>query len=277
MEDYEYATEAEAVAKLTAKPELINPLIEGDQNRRVPAILRPDGEVEYLTRLLANPIRPQGYVEICDIDDFISFVNSHKLSDSDLRIHNKSLDVRFDQNAGGFRDAGAIYTPNYTVPYKSWVGHSGKRFNQDDFVVFLEDHLGDIHNAEGMPSAGQILEFCSCIEGMKKTQFKRKTNPQTGAVTIIYTETGDAGKEQELKLFKEFTVALKPLMDLDVAYSVKVKLRFEIKDNTEIYFTFNLQDLDQVEASLKKAMKDHLAKTDLPIYLASFETPDADL
>ena len=260
-------TEAQAVAELTARPEIIN----SDRIERAPVIVMPNGSYRIIEEMLEKPLRRTGYITIRNLEDFITYTTlcEKDISCSEILISAEGpIEARLDINADGFRDFGARYKPVFTKSFDDWVNANETSMSQEGFALFIEKHIDDIHPAEGMPSAAELLTFCSTVEDSKRVDFKKSVSLQDGRVELIYQKRSDDAREQRLSLFRQFSLALRPFVDRERTYAVTASLRFRIRDG-QITFWYELKALDELMEKLRSDIRQEmLSRMGVPVYLA---------
>lgn len=258
----EFSTEAQAIAAIAAGPDVIE--VDG-----LPLLVTPDGKCEVVQELLKKPVRKVGFdVRLRHITSFIDFTKSHAVEGTEIMLGaTGDIAARAVIDAATFREYGAIYVPAQTQSFKDWLQMNGDKMDQAEFALFIERHIDDIHPAEGMPSATDILTFCSTVEDAKRVEFKKSVSLQDGRVELIYAEKSDEAREQKLALFREFSLALRPFLDRDQAYAITASLRFRIKDG-QIVFWYELKGIEALMEKLRADIKTDLEATGLPVYLA---------
>lgn len=258
----DFSTEAQAIAAITARSELV-------QLGEIPVLVNPDGCYRIIEPLLKKPLRNTGYnVTLRHADSFKAFTKAHAVEGSEIMFSaNGEIKARLDIDAATFREYGALYVPAKTQSFKDWLEVNCTKMDQAEFALFIERHIDDIHPAEGMPSATDILTFCSTVEDAKRVEFKKSVSLQDGRVELIYAEKTDEAREQKLALFREFSLALRPFLDRDQAYAITASLRFRIKDG-QIVFWYELKGIEALMEKLRADIKTDLEATGLPVYLA---------
>lgn len=254
-------TEAQAGAMLAAKPEII-------ERDGVPIFVTPNGQMEIVEPLLTKPVRNKGFVSLRDIGSFLSYADAKKEAGSEILLQAEGdIEAKLLINADTFRDFGALYVPVMSTSFKDWMGHDQERMDQEEFALFVERHIDDIHSEDGMPSAGDLLTFCSSIEDNRQVNFKKSVSLQDGRVELVYTEKSSDTQEQRLKLFRQFKLALRPYMDHGGYYPITANLKFRIRDG-QITFWYELKELETLREQIRNDIRSELTASNLPVYLA---------
>lgn len=257
------STEAQAGAMLAAKPEI------KDVNGAC-VLVTPDGQFKIIESLMTKPVRKTGFVAMRHIESFINFAKNHKTDGSEIRVSAEGdVGAMLILDADGFSEWGATYAPVLSQSFKDWTSRSGIKLGQEEFALFLEQHIDDIHSTEGMPSAGDLLTFCSAIEDKRQVTFKKSVSLQDGRVDLVFSEKASDAQEQRLNLFREFQLALRPFLDRKSTYAVTASLRFRIRDG-EITFWYELKGLEAITEKIRSEIKTELEASGLPVYMANF-------
>ena len=275
-------TEADAIAGLAATPFVET--IHG-----VPIIMLPSGNGQWTAdeqaNLLPAPTRKTGNIKTHNTDSFIdvakrfgSLATCNIYLDVDYAAQRVQATAVFNDHADGDGDAGwrdhrATFAPRQTEEWKRWTGKDRQVMEQVKLAHFLEENIGDIASADGMPSGSDVLTFVSHLEETRKVKYGSAVNLQNGMVQIEFVEdSGDKTTTGKLEMFREFALGLRPFDGGD-AYQVKAFLRYRIDRNTgQIVFWFELQRPDRVLEDASKAMVDKIkTSTGLPVI---FGTPE---
>lgn len=256
-------TEAQAGAMLAAKPEIVE--VDG-----VRLLVTPDGGCKVIKDLLKSPIRPEGFVVLRDMPSILAYAaaKASKEAGAEIRLQaTGDIKAQLIVDAATFGQYGAFYVPVPSQSYLDWTEKDGCQMDQASFALFIERHIDDIHAAEKMPSASDLLTFCSAIEDSRRITFKKSVSLQDGRVELVYAEKASDAQEQKMQLFREFQIALRPYLDRDSAYAVTASLRYRIRDG-QITFWYELKGLEAVREKIRADIRMELEGSHLPVYLA---------
>lgn len=255
------ATEAQAGAMLAAKPEIID--IDG-----VKVFVTPEGMYRVMDELLKAPIRKTGFQSLRDLKSFLAFAKAKTLNAAEIFLTAEgAIQARLTLDADTFGQYGAFYNPVPSQSFRDWTKADGEKMDQTEFALFIERHIDDIHPGENLPSAGDLLTFCSAIEDKRTVTFKKSVSLQDGRVELTYAEKTSDAAEQKMQLFREFQIALRPYLDRDATYAVRAALRFRIRDGA-ISFWYELKGLEAVREQIRSDIRKELEASGLPVYLA---------
>lgn len=265
MNDIKTATEAEAIAELTAAP-----FIESING--IPHIFTPEGEGAWAYHeradLLDAPARKTGTLIAHDVDSYIALLKRH----GSLATCNVYLDVDYtaskvyaiaifnDHNDGngdpGWRDYRCTFAPKFSEEWKRWTAGHKAPMEQVKFAHFLEENIADIVQPADtkLPSGADLLTFATTLTETRKVKYGSGVNLQNGMVQIEFIEEGDNGTKGKLDLYREFTIGVRPYFNGD-AYQVRAWLRYRIDRNTgAIAFWYELQRHDRALEDASKAI-----------------------
>ena len=247
--DEEFETEAAAIAEIARKPQVVI-------NENGKFLLAVPHGYDLLDRSdhLPHPARAEGSVHMHDADSFIALVNRQADESRALIYVNadyadcvKAVAVLNDHHTdgtAGWRDHCIHFSPRRTNEWDRWLNANGRAaiMTQSDFAFFLEANADDIIE----PAGGDILRFVTTLSETRKVRYGSAINLQNGMMQIEFTEEGDNATRGKLDLFKEFTLALRPLRGAE-PYKLKARLRYRIDRNSgEIAFWIDLHRPERI-------------------------------
>lgn len=273
-------TEAESIAAIAAKPEMMH-------IGKTPTVILPAGY--YLTPyedMLPTPTRKRGTVHLHESESFIHYTKRHgSLASCNIYLdvdyakqHVKATAIFNDHADGdglpGWRDHSAEFTPRFTEEWRRWIASSGQVKSQTDLANFLESNIGEITSPAGskLPTGSDVLTFVSALQETRKIKYGSAINTTNGMMQIEFTEDNDTATKGKLDLFKEFAIGLRPFLNGE-AYEVRALLRYRIDRNTgQISFWYELQRADRVlEDACRGIVKAIREQTGMPVV---FGTPN---
>lgn len=224
--------------------------------------------IEQHNEHLPYPPRARGTVTMHDVASFIVLVNRHAnpehaliYVDADYKnglIY--AVAVFNDHTPGGqpgWCDHRARFSPIRTEEWDRWKGADGKAnaMSQDDFAFFLEANADDIIEPDG----SEVLTFVLTLSDTRKVRYGSAINLTNGMMQIEFTEEGDNATKGKLELFKEFTLAIRPLRGTD-PYRIKARLRYRIERNSgAISFWFELHRPDRILEDAARKLVERIA------------------
>lgn len=117
-----------------------------------------------------------------------------------------------------------------------WKERDGKKMSQEEFALFLEEHIEDIAD----PSGAEVLSFAETLEATRTETFKSSIVTGTGETKLTYSSERQG--EQSSKLITDIKLGV-PLFEMGDPYEVKVKIFHRVNDG-KLIFWFNLRHLD---------------------------------
>lgn len=199
-----------------------------------PFLLTPVGyELKKFEGLMAHPARVEQLITADTPDAFLFYWN---------RFANESSTIFFDLRAGtaigvidyhsesenpGFCDHKIRYTCPRTPEWAKWKDNSGKKMNQNDFALFIEDSVPDILE----PNGAEMLEVASSLQANNKVNFRSAVRLDNGETQFVYEENidGRAGSKGNLKIPQTIKIGIR-LFEGGVGYQLEAKFRYSIKD-----------------------------------------------
>lgn len=131
-----------------------------------------------------------------------------------------------------------------TVPeeWKHWKGKDGQMMSQVDFAEHIEDGLTEIVE----PVGADMLELAQTFHASTDAQFRSAHRLQSGQVQVQYDETvtASAGTSKEIKIPREFKLAIPPFLG-EEPYSLTALLRYRVSGGT-LKLGYKLQRPDAV-------------------------------
>lgn len=241
-----------------------------------PAVFLPDGyKIELLEKLLPHPTRKVGTVKLDDVDSFIDFVKREG-SLASCRIY-ADIDVVKDRVAftavmndhteeqANWRDYRAVYQPQKSVEWTTWMKLNDETMSQAAFATFLTDNSKDIATADGMPTGAQILAMAVEFHSKQEVIVKSALRPQSGTVAFSYIDQEDDATTKRMEFFERFAVGIAPFFN-GGAYQIMARLKHRLH-GSKLTFWYELvrPDLALQDATrdLIKTIKD---KTGFPVY-----------
>ena len=237
-----------------------------------PLVFTPDqdGGWRYKARpeLMQSPYRKRGNFLMHDTASLIKFVQKHKQDgtqiyiDADFksgRINVSAVINGHTQQAPGWLDFYALYTPQRTTSASNWLNNNAHRMNQMEFSHFLTNNARNIvsknpgnENAV-YPTAAEVLDFALNLEYTEKTTFKQGYREQDGRINFTFQSEDSGQTEKNLKMFERFGIEFTPHQG-GASYFVEALLKFRIDKNSGALVLW--YELQQIDAVIEQAAKD---------------------
>lgn len=247
------ATEADAVARIVREAAITTPLAVEDGWLTV--AVPPGWRVEKIdiTDQLPVPARSTGTIEVYDAASFLAALAQRAYSDRPPVAYadeNRQAlvavlddDQRDDPGWRGYRVELALRP---TREWLEWKQHSGQSRRQEPFAEFIEEHARDFRT----PTAADMLELASTVEGTKSATFKAGVRLKDGARQVGWAETVDAraGQTGQLEIPDRFLIGIRPFIGAQL-FEVEAWLRFRIADG-HLNLVYKLDRPDLVEKAV---------------------------
>lgn len=127
----------------------------------------------------------------------------------------------------GWRQHTATLQLRHSSEWQDWVTADGEMLRQEDFALFIEDHLSTIAEPDG----AILLDICQTLQAKTDVAFKSQAILANGQRQFRYEETVDAkaGEKGNLTIPTELTLMLRPFVGSDPE-PVKARFRFALRD-----------------------------------------------
>lgn len=242
----------------------------------VPYTVLPEGaRVQDLEKLLAEPVRKRGTVEVHDPESLIAYVNEHKQAGTLILAYKGDVEEEKDPeivavlnhhaaDVAGWGDHHCRYTCPFSEPWKTWIKGNKRPFTQYEFAEFLEDNIPDIAD----PPGAQLKAVCATFTARKKLDFHQATRLTDGTVDFEYRETMEGGGQQsgKVNLPEVFKLGLAPFEGYD-KYEVVARLRWRIDPEARsLRFFYALEQPERVvETAFGEICKKVSKDTEVPV------------
>lgn len=221
-----------------------------------------------LEKLLPAPRRKIAKVTLTDADTYIDYIKRHgSLAYATLwckadfvkgnlgftAILNDHGEEEEQQN---WRDHQAIYIPEKSVEWQTWIDHDGPAcgMSQIQFALFLEDNLKDIAStADDLPTGGAMLQMAIDFEAKQDMRLKSAVRLQSGGVRMEYVEDEDKNTVAAMKVFERFQIGIPVLRDDTERYPITARLRYRHRDG-KLTFWYELIRPDLIMERSAKAL-----------------------
>lgn len=224
----------------------------------MPAVMVPrDCQVDTFPELLDRPLRLQQHIEATDAQSWLGywnrFADDHSTAFFDQKIgkllgildYHETLDDDAPMPRHG--EHRVAYAFPQTVEWQRWQSHSGKRMNQTDFALFIEDAIPDIVS----PPGADLLEIVTTLQAKTDITFASATRLDNGQVQFVYQEDikGTAGAKGTLKIPDTLQLGIRLFHGM-AAYAIEARFRYRIKDGSVTFW----YDLVRPERIVEDAM-----------------------
>jgi uncharacterized protein YfdQ (DUF2303 family) len=184
----------------------------------------------------ATPERIKQTVSVLDADSFIEYYNRFGDPNSRTFAHEPTISVTSILDYHGEKHGSPRWgehqlklTLQKSVEWNTWMGGNNKKFSQQEFGEFLEQHAIDISR----PSPARMVEVARDLETSTSCEFGSGLRMQDGQVRFKYTETTNARVGTQgggtLDVPEDFELSI-PVFIGGAAVPVKALLRFRIPE-----------------------------------------------
>lgn len=247
----------------------------------VPFIAKPscDGswDVEKHSELMERPKRNTLTISFKDLDSFCNYVRDHTTEDSSLYLQPNIKKLEFSalaciddckRNLPNWRQEKVTYIPETSLEWEEWTKNNKEKMRQEEFALFLEEHLCDIvDDTNGKTTALTLLNAVTNLYEVRNVTYGSTVSLSNGMASFEFTEkNGASGK---IQVPTEFVIGI-PVFEDGPAYTIRAKLRYRIdRNNGSLCLWFELQLINRIFKNAierqSKAISEKLSNV-LPIY-----------
>jgi uncharacterized protein YfdQ (DUF2303 family) len=234
---------AATIAEISAKPSQV---AESDYGRlfAVPEGYRLETD-QALHQLNSTPHRKAGAVQLRTVESFVQYVNQHRQPQTQIYVvvtpdnaanplvatavfNDHGFEAESDEP--GWRDFRAVFQPDSSAEWKTWITSNGKRMSQVQFATFIEDNLKCFAGAgtdggDDFPSGGAMLQMALAFEASQDKRIKSSVRIQSGGIQLEYVDNDDAATVSRMQAFDRFRLGLAPFWR-GAAYPLESRLRY---------------------------------------------------
>lgn len=216
-----------------------------------------------LERLLPNPRRTIASAALSDCASFLAYVQRHATEASvvwaDFNPQNFKLTFRavIDEHAkglAGWRKHVAVYTPEPSAEWKTWMAANTKPQEQLAFAEFIERNELDIATQDGYPTSLQMLQLATEFEANSDKRIKSVARLQGGGVRLEYVDDDHPDTLAHMKLFERFQIGI-PVFWAGPAYRIDARLKYR-HGGGKVAFWYDLIRPDRVHEAAAKELID---------------------
>lgn len=247
----------------------------------VPFIAKPscDGswDVDKQSDLMERPKRNTLTISFKDLDSFCNYVRDHATEDSSLYLQPNIKKLEFSalaciddckRNLPNWRQEKVTYILETSLEWEEWTKNNKEKMRQEEFALFLEEHLCDIvDDTDGKTTALTLLNAVTNLYEVRNVTYGSTVSLSNGMASFEFTEkNGASGK---IQVPTEFVIGI-PVFEDGPAYTIRAKLRYRIdRNNGSLCLWFELQLINRVFKNAierqSKAISEKLTNV-LPIY-----------
>lgn len=248
-------TEAGAAAEII-RQYANTPIDHGDDVLGV--VLRDGQRIETIDRehLRDQPKTKRGKIEVHTPDALVAYAKRHLDDDGStlwadvdaasitviLNDHDLDRKPNLDGHAG-WADHRVHLQLRHSAEWAAWTAGNEKLVDQETFAAFLEEHVQDVAEPDGVT----LLEVARTFHATVGARFKRATNLNSGETQLVYEQQIEAaaGRAGDAKVPTELTVALRPFYG-DEMVLVRGRFMFRVRDG-QLALGYRLLNLIEVK------------------------------
>lgn len=209
----------------------------------VPFIAKPSADgawsVQGYSELMERPKRNDFTILFKDLDSFCNYVRDHATEDSSLYLRPDIKKLEFSaiayiddckRNSPNWRQEKVTYVPETSVEWEEWTKNNKQKMRQEDFALFLEEHLCDIvDDVNGKTTALTLLQAVTNLYEVRNVTYGRTVSLSNGMASFEFRE--EDGQKGQIQVPTEFVVGI-PVFEDGPAYTIRAKLRYRIDRNS---------------------------------------------
>ena len=223
-----------------------------------PSDFKTNAEIEKeLDKYRETPKQISAHVELHTAQSFIDYVND--FSDSNTAIFINEDEAKFVAVLDYHQDTTKPRHGNHTATFKCkktdewsvWMNHDGKKMDQEEFALFIEDNADEIVN----PTSAEMLEVALTIKANTTCDFRQSQRLDNGQIQLTYNEVidGRAGASGQLEIPQEISIAMQPFQG-STSYTRNARFRYRISHGKLSMW----YDLIRPKKCIEEAIKDTL-------------------
>lgn len=273
MDLNEFPTEAAVTATLAQQAH--TQILEPEEGPQFLAHVNPQGGIslQSLERYEDNPRRAKAQVQLHNLDNLVAYLagiltaKDHPVIFADATTLTFTAFPSYHQpGLPSWLDHVITVKRHLSRQLKTWKDKAGKRMTQEEFALFLDANLGDIHE----PVGAEVLSFAEKLEATRMETFKSAVNSGTGEVS--FTWNTERSGDSSAKLITDFKLRL-PVFDQGELVEISAKIYHRIPEG-KLTFWFDLRHLDHIIETIWKdevqALRVRLAEhEDVPVSSAA--------
>jgi len=240
--------------------ELIGKVVEFNNT---PFLITKKGfDVKDISDLLSDPLRIKKNIQLYDVGSFIEYYNRFADEDSTIyynietakfkAILDHNMNIEGDENTPRWEEHTATYACPATPEWNIWREFSGKKMNQEDFSLFIEDNLNEINE----PKGAQMLDIVSSLKATKNVNFRSALRLDNGQTQITYVEDieGSAGQTGKLNIPTIIKLGMR-LFAGGEGYEIEARFRYRINSGNLIMWYELIRPHKVNEAAIDGTLK----------------------
>ncbi|MCP1200091.1 DUF2303 family protein [Notoacmeibacter sp. MSK16QG-6] len=185
----------------------------------------------------------------------------------------------------GFGDHRIHYAFPLSEEWKAWVAANGEAMTQEDFALFLEDHIQELASPDEASMAwverdfqgtlatpSKLMELSRGLQVNVNSKVKNEQKLQSGEGSIVFEEEHTGRDGEALKIPSMFLLRIAPFF-MGEETTVPVRLRYRVRAGSIVWF-FQLWRPDKIiTEEVRRAMAMVEDWTGLPVYEGMPEMP----
>jgi uncharacterized protein YfdQ (DUF2303 family) len=209
--------------------------------------------VEIQEHLGPHPLRNRGTVQLLTLNDLVGYLKKQTIAGTALSGDTEWNPVIFADRANlrftsilnyptafqtAWADNRAIVGLRKSRQLQTWQGKNATKMSQEQFALFLEENIEDIH----VPTGAEVLTFAETLEATRTETFKSSIITSTGEQKLSYCSERDG--ERCSTLITKITLGI-PLFEGGPGYSVEAKISHRVTEG-KLTFWYDLRHIEHI-------------------------------
>lgn len=262
-------------------PEMVPVLMKAGDDRPLESIKAT------LEQYRIGPERRRGTAEVTTLKAFVDLVTRHK--DEGSAIFAKTswpspaltavIDYHDDKNAPRHGEHRIHYAFPVTPEFQAWINANGKKLEQSDFALFLEEHAAELaapYDAEvnqfeplfkaKFATPNELIDLSRGLEIRVGQKVANHVRHQSGEGELVFVEEHTNTKGDPITVPGIFMIALRAFVDGEPV-RIPVRLRYRVQGGSILWFFA----LYRWEDELRERVSQDLMKAGTDTGLPTFE------
>lgn len=208
--------------------------------------------VQFQEHVEERPMRNRGTVQLLTLNDLVGYLkrqadNTDVMQDYQWNpvIFADRANLRFtgilnypSASDTAWADNRAVVSLRKSRQLMTWQGKNAQKMSQEQFALFLEENIEDIHT----PTGAEVLTFAETLEATRTETFKSSIITSTGEQKLSYCS--ERNGEQSSTLITKITLGI-PLFEGGPGYSVAAKISHRVTDG-KLAFWYDLRHIEHI-------------------------------
>lgn len=217
------------------KRQVIEKEIKGIPVFVIPSDMKVHELNSLIEKQMPRPYRLEQKVELLTEESFVEYFKRYATASSTIFVDDHTstftavLDYHDSPNEPAHKHHVATYKCPKTKEWCSWFESNNKKFNQEEFALFIEENLKEIEE----PNGADMLQIATTLKAKNNVDFSSGIRLDNGEVQFTYKETvnGVAGVQGQVAIPEKFKLIIQPFLK-GPAYNIEARFRYRVVQGT---------------------------------------------